>query len=372
MAPSSGGGPAGSGPAGSERAGCDTTGSGGTAGGSDGVTPLHGTRVGPVVPAGPVTAGPVVAGPVTAGPVTAGPVVAGVDVGGTKTSAALVGPDGAVGPVVTVPTPAAEGPAAVLAAVAGAVRALGGDPVAVGVGSAGVIDPGRGCVLSATDAMPGWAGTELRSRLGELLGLPVAVDNDVHAHALGEAWTGAARDARCVLLVAVGTGVGGSLLIDGRVHHGARQVAGHLGHLAVPDATGLPCTCGGTGHVEAVAAGPALQAAYRRAGGSPDAPDLRAVAARAAQGDPPAADVLATGARALGRAVGGLANVLDPDLVLIGGGVAHCGPAWWDPLRAAFAAELLPPLGELRLTPCALGPTAAIVGAARLAWQQLR
>ncbi|WP_435818769.1 ROK family protein [Kitasatospora cineracea] len=290
-----------------------------------------------------------------------------MDIGGTKTSAALVGPDGAVGPVVTVPTPAAEGPAAVLAAVAGAVRALGGAPVAVGVGSAGVIDPVRGRVVSATDAMPGWAGTELRSGLEQLLGLPVAVDNDVHAHALGEAWTGAARGARCVLLVAVGTGVGGSLLIDGRVHHGARQVAGHLGHLAVPAATGLPCTCGGTGHVEAVAAGPALHAAYRRAGGSPDVPDLRAVAALAAAGDDRATRVLATGARALGQAIGGLANVLDPDLVLIGGGVAHCGPPWWDPLRAAFAAELLPPLAELPLTACALGPTAAIVGAARLA-----
>ncbi|GLW70832.1 transcriptional regulator [Kitasatospora phosalacinea] len=298
--------------------------------------------------------------------------VAGVDVGGTKTSAALVGPDGAVGPVVTVPTPVSGGPAAVLAAVAGAVRALGGEPAAVGVGSAGVIDPVRGAVVSATEAMPGWAGTELRSGLEQLLGVPVAVDNDVHAHALGEAWTGAARGARCVLLVAVGTGVGGSLLIEGRVHHGARRVAGHLGHLAVPEATGLPCTCGGTGHVEAVAAGPALHAAYRRAGGSPDVADLRAVAALAADGDALASAVLATGARALGRAVGGLANVLDPDLVLIGGGVSHCGPPWWEPLRAAFAAELLPPLAELPLTPCALGTTAALVGAAGLAWHGLR
>ncbi|MFJ5229016.1 ROK family protein [Kitasatospora sp. NPDC088391] len=294
-----------------------------------------------------------------------------MDIGGTKTSAALVGPDGAVGRVVTVPTPAAEGPAAVLAAVAGAVRALGGEPAAVGVGSAGVIDPARGRVVSATDAMPGWAGTELRSGLEQLLGLPVAVDNDVHAHALGEAWTGAARGARTVLLAAVGTGVGGSLLIDGRVHHGARNAAGHLGHLAVPEADGLPCTCGGTGHVEAVASGPALLAAYRRAGGGPDVTDLRAVAALAADGDPLAARTLATGARALGRALGGLANVLDPDLVLIGGGVAHCGPSWWEPLRAAFAAELLPPLAQLALTPCRLGTGAAIVGAARLARQHL-
>ncbi|RKE17719.1 ROK family protein [Streptomyces sp. TLI_171] len=304
------------------------------------------------------------------GATTGGAVVAGVDIGGTKISAALVGPDGVPGPAVTVPTPAADGPAAVLAAVAAAVRALGGEPVAVGIGSAGVIDPAAGTVRSATDAMPGWAGTELRSGVEQLLGLPVAVDNDVHAHALGEAWTGAARGAHCVLLVAVGTGVGGSLLIDGRVHHGARQVAGHLGHIAVPEADGLPCTCGGAGHVEAVAAGPALLAAHHRAGGHPAA-DLRAVAERAADGEPLAAETLATGARALGRAIGGLANVLDPDLVLIGGGVSHCGPAWWEPLRTAFAAELLPPIAELPLTPCRLGTSAAVVGAARLAWRRL-
>ncbi|MFE0464659.1 ROK family protein, partial [Kitasatospora sp. NPDC058965] len=97
------------------------------------------------------------------------PRVAGVDIGGTKISAALVGRDGVLGRTVTVPTPAAEGPAAVLAAAAGAVRRLGGGVAAVGVGSAGVIDPDTGVVRSATDALPGWAGTDLRGGLAELL-----------------------------------------------------------------------------------------------------------------------------------------------------------------------------------------------------------
>ncbi len=294
--------------------------------------------------------------------------VAGVDIGGTKISAGLVAEDGTLGRVVTVPTPAAQGPAAVLAAVAGAVRELDGDVVAAGIGSAGVIDPVGGLVRSATDALPGWAGTDLRGGLRELLGVPVAVDNDVHAHAIGEAWTGAAAGRRTVLLVAVGTGVGGSLLIDGRVHHGARAAAGHAGHVPSAAAAGLPCTCGGVGHVEVVSSGPALLAEYLRRGGAAGTHHLAQVAAAARAGDELAAGVLAGGAHALGQAVGGLANVLDPDVVLIGGGVSQCGDVWWQPLLAAVEGELLPPLRGLPVLPGTLGQSAAMIGAARLGW----
>jgi glucokinase len=297
--------------------------------------------------------------------------VAGVDIGGTKISAGLVARDGALGRTVTVPTPAAEGPAAVLAAAAGAVRRLDGPVAAVGVGSAGVVDPAAGVVVSATDALPDWAGTDLRGGLRDLLGVPVAVENDVHAHALGEAWTGAAAGEPSVLLVAVGTGVGGSLLAGGAVCRGARNVAGHVGHLAAPAAAGRPCTCGGTGHVEVVAAGPALLAAYRGYGGDPSVTGLRAVAELARAGDASAVRALAEGATALGEVLGGLANVLDPDAVLIGGGVSGCGEVWWRPLRAAFAGALLPPLRGLRLTAARLGPSAAVIGAARLGWALL-
>lgn len=295
--------------------------------------------------------------------------VAGVDVGGTKIAAGAVGADGTLLRRHTVATPAADGPAAVLDAVATAVRALGVPIVAAGVGSAGVIDAGSGMVLSATGALPGWAGTDLRGELGARLGVPVAVDNDVHAHAVGETWRGAAAGLHTVLLVAVGTGVGGSLVLGGRVHHGAHAVAGHVGHTPVPEAAGVPCACGGSGHAEALGSGPAMLADYRRRSGRDDAAHLAQVVRRAERGDGLAGEVLARGATAVGQAIGGLVNVLDPELVLLGGGVSGSGELWWEPMRAAVAAEVLPPLRGVPLRAGALGADAAVIGAARLAWQ---
>ncbi|MFE3379933.1 ROK family protein [Streptomyces anulatus] len=297
--------------------------------------------------------------------------VAGIDIGGTKTAVGLVDDNGTLQHRHTVPTPASDGPAAVVAAAVRAVRDLGAPVAAVGVGSAGVVDPESGRIVSATDALPGWAGTELRRDMERALGVPVAVDNDVHAHALGEAWLGAAAGHRHVLLVAVGTGIGGSLLTDGRVHHGARYVAGHAGHVPVPSAVGVPCTCGGKGHAEAVGSGPALLAAYAKSLPAPVS-SLAEVSARAAGGEDTARRVLARGARALGEALGGIVNMTDPELVLVGGGVSNCGPEWWEPLREAFAAELLPPLKDVELRPGSLGGDAAVLGAARLALEVLR
>ncbi|MFF0557503.1 ROK family protein [Streptomyces sp. NPDC004266] len=297
--------------------------------------------------------------------------VAGIDIGGTKTAAGLVDANGTLQHRHTVPTPAADGPAAVVAAAARLVRDLGAPVAAVGVGSAGVVDPVAGRIVSATDALPGWAGTELRQDLEQALGVPVAVDNDVHAHALGEAWLGAAAGRRHVLLVAVGTGIGASQLVDGHVHHGARSVAGHAGHVPVPSAAGVSCTCGGSGHAEAVASGPALLAEYLRYSEAP-AGSLAEVSTRAGVGDRAARYVLGRGARALGEALGGIVNMTDPELVLVSGGVSNCGPEWWEPLRAAFAAEVLPPLKDVELRTGALGGDAAVLGAARLALEVLR
>jgi glucokinase len=329
--------------------------------------------------------------------------VAAVDIGGTKTSAGVVDPDGTLVRSAIAPTPGSAGPDAVLGTVVRLVRGLGADPLALGVGSAGVIDPARGVVVSATDVLAGWAGTDLRGRLAAELGLPVAVDNDVHAHALGETWRGAGRDVRDLLFVAVGTGIGASLVLGGRIHRGAHSVAGHAGHLPVAAAAGLRCTCGATGHLEAIAAGRAMLAAYRttttrtpdsaaeidrRTGSRPNQPhgaarpdpvgeptlagdqpeQLSEVDRRARADDRVARSVLAAGATALGSALGGLVNAVDPELVVIGGGVACCGEHWWRPLRSAFAAELLPALREIPVRPAALGADGALIGAARLAW----
>lgn len=333
--------------------------------------------------------------------------VIGVDLGGTKTAAGIVDAAGTVHAVESRPTPAAAGAAAILATAVGLVtgllaqaRAAGLDPVAVGIGSAGVIDTVDGSVVSATDSLTGWAGTPLAAHIAAESGLPAHAVNDVHAHNLGEHWVGASAGADSSLLVAVGTGVGGSLILGGVPHLGARAVAGHVGHLASPfayDDGGRPlaCSCGRAGHVEAIASGPSIAALYRRlaggdaargwnaaagdaAGGEPFVGQSfagsvtgREVAEMAGGGDPLALRALTTGATAAGQAVGGLANMLDPSVVVVGGGVAGAGDLWWTPFRAALQAELMDPLAGLPVVPAALGSSAAIVGATRFAYDRL-
>ncbi len=322
-------------------------------------------------------------------------VVVGVDLGGTKTAAALVNARGEVGPVRSVPTPAQEGPAAILDAVAGLVGEVvaHGGPLAppgsmptaeagtsltvtgVGIGTAGVVDTTTGRIVSATDAIRAWPGTDvrggLRTRLAELLGdVPVTVENDVDAHAAGEAWLGAAAGLPSVLMVAVGTGVGASIVLDGRPLRGAHHVAGEMGHLPSPDATGLRCGCGRLGHLEAIGSGPALHRHYLQLGGSPDAVDTRAVYARAAAGEELAGRAVTAAARAVGRAVAGVVTVLDPAAVVVGGGMSQAGPLWWEPMVATVREELIEPLADIPVLPSTLGPVAAVLGAARTALNQ--
>lgn len=294
--------------------------------------------------------------------------ILGVDLGGTKTAAAIVEPDGSVRYLAQIATPGADGAEAVLDAVAGLVRHVattsGGEPVAVGVASAGTIDPASGVVLAATDAIASWAGTAVASGLSARLGVPVAVENDVAAHARGEALYGAARGQSCALVIAVGTGVGGAVLLDGEPLRGARGAAGAIGHLPTPGAEGMRCGCGGTGHLEAIASGPALYRLYLALGGDHSVIGSRAVVERAMRGEALAASAVRMSARALGVAVAGLVAVVDPGIVVIGGGLAEAGELWWQELESAARAGLVAPARDIRIVPAALGATAAIVGAA--------
>ncbi|MET7881307.1 ROK family protein [Micromonospora profundi] len=301
------------------------------------------------------------------------PVVAALDIGGTKTAAAIVTRHGEIVDRLTAPTSGRAGATAILDTAADLVARLrasvtGTHVRAVGVGSAGVIDHRTGRVLSATDTLAGWAGTDLSGRLRDLLGLPVTVINDVHAHALGEARHGVAAGHETTLFVAVGTGIGASFVIDGTVLAGAHSTAGHAGHQPSPYAGGLACTCGGHGHLEAIASGPGLTQEYSRRTGQP-VDDLRAVAARAADGDAVAREVILLGGTAVGSAVGGLVNMLDPGAVVVGGGVAGLGDPWWQALRDAVRRETLPSLGDVPVLASALGSDAALLGAASLAWE---
>ncbi|SCF05307.1 glucokinase [Micromonospora viridifaciens] len=301
-------------------------------------------------------------------------VVAALDIGGTKTTAAIVTRQGEVVERVTAATPGKAGASAVIHTAADLVnrlRASSAAPVrALGVGSAGVIDRRSGQVLSATDVLTGWAGTDLRGRLQQLLGLPVTVINDVHAHALGEARHGVAAGCETLLFIAVGTGIGGSFVIGDAVLAGAHSVAGHAGHQPSPYAGSLPCTCGGRGHLEAIASGPGLADEYGRRSGQP-VDDLRSVAVLARRGDQTAQEVILLGGAAVGSAVGGLVNMLDPDAVVIGGGVPGVGELWWRALRDAVQREVLPGLDDVPVLASALGAEAPLLGAASLAWESL-
>ncbi|HLS14796.1 MAG TPA: ROK family protein [Beutenbergiaceae bacterium] len=304
--------------------------------------------------------------------------VLGIDLGGTTTGAALVEASGDTGPVASTPTPAAAGPEAILDAVATVVTEVlnhgGPAPAAVGIGTAGVVDVDRGTIISATDALTGWVGTDvadgLRRRLHPLLGpVPVIVQNDVDAHAAGEAWVGAAAGMDNVLMVAVGTGVGGAVVLDGHPLRGAHHLAGEMGHIPTPGAEGLRCSCGRRGHLEALSAGPALHRYYLALGGEAASGDARDVAARATSGEPLATLAVHHSATALGRAIAGICTVLDPAAVVIGGGLAGAGPVWWQAVEQALRAEVVEPLAEMPLLPATLGDRAAIIGAARSAWR---
>ncbi|MGN9777555.1 ROK family protein [Micromonospora sp. H33] len=290
--------------------------------------------------------------------------VVGLDIGGTKTAAALVGPGGDVLERRQVPTPARSGPAAVLDTAARLAADLldAAGPGPVGVGTAGTVDPATGTIRYATDSLPGWTGTPVVDALAGRLGRSVRVTNDVNAAALGECWVGAARDCRDVLLVAVGTGLGAAIVRDGRVEAGARGAAGEIAHLPAPGAQRLRCGCGRYGHLEAIASGTGVAAAYALATGT--RLTGRTVAERAAAGDIVARQVLDRAGTALGTALAGLVALLDPQAVLVAGGAAGgLLPAG----SAAYSAELPAGWADVPLRPAALGPDAVVVGAARLA-----
>lgn len=300
--------------------------------------------------------------------------VVAVDLGATKIAVAAIDRQGTCGSVSTRPTPAHHGPDEVLAAVADAVRQVRDTfphVVAVGVGAAGVIDAETGTVLSATDAITDWPGTRIADDLRRALGLPVVVDNDVNAHAAGEAWIGAGQGAGTVLMAAAGTGVGGALILDGEPVHGAHHVAGEIGHAPARGAEHLPCGCGRCGHLEALASGPGLLRHYHSMGGDAALTDTREVFERARAKDAVALRAVREAAVALGTGLAGLIMLVDPDVVVVGGGLADSGEVWWEPMESAVRSELIDLVADVPVKRAELGGKAAIVGAAHTAWSRL-
>ena len=295
----------------------------------------------------------------------------GVDIGGTKIAAAVVDDEGRLVARVDRLTPGRTTRASVVEdTIVDAVQALRRehDVAAVGVGAAGFVDVAGRTVMFAPHLS--WREEPLADRLATRLDVPVLLDNDANAALWAEHRYGAAREAGDVVLVALGTGIGGALLVDGRVHRGHGGMAGEFGHMqVVPD--GRPCECGRTGCWEQYCSGKALARFATDAGRQLAGPELTAAAH--------AGDIVARGAYAeVGRWLGvGVANVvaaLDPALVIIGGGVSAAGDLLLEPARTALGRALVaadhrvvPPM-----VPAALGPDAGMIGAADLARRLLR
>jgi glucokinase len=303
----------------------------------------------------------------------AGGAAVGIDLGGTKIAAGLVGLDGAVTERCTVPTAGSRGPGSIVTDLIKIIRDLqdrarhqGVETKGIGLATTGAVDPGRGVLVAVTDVLPGFESFPLRQELERLASNRIAVLNDVHAMALAEQHFGAGKRANDVLYVAVGTGVGGAMTRSGALVLGSHGFAGDIGHILIdPSPSARRCPCGRHGHLEAYVSGPALASEYRRQGGGGALEgDLHPVAEQAGYGDPLAKDVLREGGRYLGRAIGGIVNLLDPELVVFGGGLLGLtDDLFWvhvaDYLRREVRLSIAP-----RIERAQLGGDAALVGAA--------
>lgn len=306
---------------------------------------------------------------------TDGAVLVGVDLGGTNIRAARATGPAQHAPAVHRSTPAAGGPDAVLDAVAASAReAAGGRIDGLAIGIPGPLDPASG-VVHAAPHLHGWLEVPAGPMLAERLGCPVAVRNDAAMAGYAEWVAGAGRGTRYFIFMTVSTGIGGAIILDGQLHQGVGS-AGEVGHTPVgPDDP--PCDQGHPGCLEGTAAGSGIAEAALRAISSgvptslaaldPAAVDAHAVEDAARAGDELALRLFTSAGRAIGRACGGLINMLAPEVIAIGGGLINAGDLLFTPLRAAVPEIAFPTaLQRCRILPAALGTDAGLVGA--VAW----
>ncbi|MEY4436577.1 MAG: hypothetical protein RL100_41 [Actinomycetota bacterium] len=305
----------------------------------------------------------------------------GIDIGGTKIAGALVNSEGVIVRESRVPTPVQD-PAALVAAVVALINELraGHEVIGAGVAMAGFIDAAQSSVIYGTNF--GWKNFPLKSEIEAKLEIPVIIENDANAAGWAEYRYGAGRGFKHMVMLTLGTGVGGAVIVDGRMLRGGFGVAGELGHLrVVPD--GIPCGCGQNGCIESYASGTALlrEARELAESGKPEGARLaelqkqvgeltgKEVYQALVEKDPGAVALLNQLASWLGQAIASLSAVLDPEVVVIGGGVSAAGEMLLEPIRDAYR-QYAPAGGfrpELRLAIAEFVNDAGVVGAADLA-----
>lgn len=288
------------------------------------------------------------------------------DLGGTDLKVARIAGNGTVHGFRKLPSNASHGEAALFEAITLAAGSVGhaGSLGIAGFGSPGVLHPESGVIVDRTPNLRLPADYPMRARLEQLLGKRVVIDNDANCAALAEHTAGAARGARVSLTVTVGTGVGCGIVADGRILRGAFGGAGEIGHMPL-GSTGPACGCGVEGCAEPMASGSGLVARAREAG-------LEVSSAREVfeSDDPRAAYVIEIMVDHLARMLGAATALLNPDVIVVGGGVALAGEALLSPLRRSCERYMLGSHRRaLRIVPAQLGEQAGVIGAGLAAWQ---
>ena len=313
--------------------------------------------------------------------------VVGIDIGGTNIVAGTVAEDGSeVLGLVSEPTLAEQGAEGVLSRImklarASMAAARGKEIAGLGIGSPGPLDTTTGVVLLTPNL--GWVNFPLRDRVAGVLGMPATLDNDANCAIFGEWWRGAARGASHVVGLTIGTGIGGGIVLAGRVYRGKSDIAGEIGHMTI-DLNGRRCKCGNYGCLEAYASGPAIAARAIEgieAGADSSLPryvngDLARITAQivyeaAHDGDGYALEVVHDTAKFLGAGVANVVNIFNPEVVVICGGVTLAGDKLFLPLRSEVKRRAFKPAVEAcRIVPGELTGTAGVYGAAAVFMQR--
>ena len=319
--------------------------------------------------------------------------IIGVDLGGTNIVVGAMPEDGSRELAIrSEPTHAERGSEAVVDRIASMIAQVISDVIAshdaqphdflgVGIGAPGPLDRERGVVVVAPNL--GWRDFPLRDAISDRIRLPATLDNDANCATLGEWWRGAAQGGRNVVGITIGTGIGGGIVIGGKLYHGSSDVAGEIGHTTI-DSTGRYCRCGNYGCLEAYASGPAIALRAREAlerdevsvlhkmvKGDLDLLTAATVYEAAHRGDALALEVVRDTARFLGTGIANLLNTVNPDVVVITGGVTRAGDRLFEPLRAEVKRRAFrPAVAACRIVPGTLEGTAGVVGAVATFKQQ--
>ena len=291
----------------------------------------------------------------------------GVDVGGTKILAGLVARDGTVVGHREYPTPI-ENEDALLDGLEAAVREFRDESVvAVGFGIPSQIDQRHGIALGSVN-IP-LRGVPFRQEMADRLGLTIGIDNDANAAAIAEWKAGAGRGTTDMIMLTLGTGVGGGLILGGKPYRGWFGAGAEIGHMVIVH-DGLPCRCGGRGHLESYASGKAADELAAEAFGP--AADAHRLARLAREGDPLAIRILTGIGEHLGSGIASLVNIFNPELIVVGGGFAAAGDFLFEPAQAVADREVLVSVRDsYRIVRAELGTSAGMIGAGMVAFEAL-